>query len=53
MPAMPAWALEAGTGGAKEMADQVARRIGDFSGNLTVAITLHEYEWDEAVILVE
>lgn len=51
MPAMPAWAVEAGTGGAKEKADRDTRWIGDFSDDLTVAIALHE--WDEAVRLVE
>lgn len=51
MPAMPVWAVEAGTGGAKEKADRDARWISDFSDDLTVAIALHE--WDEAVRLVE
>jgi hypothetical protein len=51
MPAIPVWAAEAGTGGAKEKADADARWISDFSDDLTVAIALHE--WDEAVRLVE
>ena len=51
MPSIPVWAIEAGTGGAKEKADEDARWISEFSDDLTVAIALHE--WDEAVRLVE
>jgi exocyst complex component 8 len=51
MPAIPAWAIESGAGGAKEKVEADARWISDFSDDLTVAIALQE--WDEAVRLVE